>query len=65
MCIRLVALKGLPIYSSAESLCFETGWSKLEDRRKSRKLNLFDKIENNMAPTYLSDCLFQNINFQH
>jgi hypothetical protein len=38
-------------------LHFETGWSKLEDRRKSRKLNLFDKIENNMAPTYLSDCL--------
>jgi hypothetical protein len=33
------------------------GWSKLEDRRKSRKLNLFFKIENNMAPTYLSDCL--------
>jgi hypothetical protein len=29
----------------------------LEDRRKSRKLNLFYKIENNMAPTYLSDCL--------
>jgi hypothetical protein len=28
---------GLPIYSSAESLYFETGWSKLEDRRKSRK----------------------------
>jgi hypothetical protein len=35
----------LPIYSSAESLYFETGWSKLEDRRKSRKLNLFYKIE--------------------
>jgi hypothetical protein len=48
---------GLPIYSSAEKLYFETGWSKLEDRRKSRKLNLFYKIENNMAPTHLSDCL--------
>jgi hypothetical protein len=24
---------------------------------KSRKLNLFYKIENNMAPTYVSDCL--------
>jgi hypothetical protein len=47
----------LSIYSSAESLYFETGWSKLEDRRKSRKLNLFYKIENNMAPTYVSDCL--------
>jgi hypothetical protein len=39
---------GLPICSSAESLYFGTGWSKLEDRRKSRKLNLFYKIENNM-----------------
>ena len=29
----------------------------MEDRRKSRKLNLFYKIENNMVPTYLSDCL--------
>ena len=59
-CLQLEAARivtGLPIYSSAESLYFETGWSKLEDRRKSRKLNLFYKIENNMAPTYLSDCL--------
>ena len=49
-CLQLEAARnvtGLPIYSSAESLYFETGWSKLEDRRKS----------NNMAPTYLSDCL--------
>ena len=29
----------------------------MKDRRKSRKLNLFNKIENNMAPTYVSDCL--------
>jgi hypothetical protein len=59
-CLQLEAARivtGLPIYSSAESLYFETGWSKLEDRRKSGKLNLFYKIENNMAPTYLSDCL--------
>jgi hypothetical protein len=28
---------GLPIYSSAESLYFETGWSKLEDRRQIPK----------------------------
>jgi hypothetical protein len=42
-CLQLEAARivtGLPIYSSAESLYFETGWSKLEDRRKSRKLNL-------------------------
>jgi hypothetical protein len=56
-CLQLETARivtGLLIYSSAESLYFETGWSKLEDRRKSRKLNLFDKIENNMAPTYVS-----------
>jgi hypothetical protein len=47
----------ISILVSAESLYFETGWSKLENSRKSRKLNLFDKIENNIAPTYLSDCL--------
>ena len=54
-CLQLEAARivtGLPIYSSAESLYFETGWSKLEDRRKSRKLNLFYIIEN----TYLTVC---------
>jgi hypothetical protein len=64
-CLQLEAARivtGLPIYSSAESLYFETGWSKLEDRRKSRKLNLFYKIENNMAPTYLSDYYWRNSN---
>ena len=33
-CLQLEAARivtGLPIYSSAESLYFETGWSKLED----------------------------------
>jgi hypothetical protein len=64
-CLQLEAARivtDLPIYSSAESLYFETGWSKLEDRRKSRKLNLFYKIENNMAPTYLSDYYWRNSN---
>ena len=40
-CLQLEAARivtGLPIYSSAESLYFETGWVKLEHRRKSRKL---------------------------
>jgi hypothetical protein len=46
---RILFYKGRTTYLSMRS--------KLEDRRKSRKLNLFDKIENNMAPTYLSDCL--------
>ena len=52
-CLQFEAARivmGLLLYSSAESLYFETEWSKLEDRRKSRKLNLFYKIENNMAP---------------
>jgi len=48
--LECLQLEGLPIYSSAASLCFETGWSKLEDRRISRKPNLFYKIENNMVP---------------
>jgi hypothetical protein len=36
-CLQLEAARivtGLPIYSSAESLYFETGWSKLEGRKE-------------------------------
>jgi hypothetical protein len=43
-CLQLVAeriVTCLPIYSCGKSLYFETGWSKLEDRRNSRKLILF------------------------
>ena len=45
-CLQLEAeriVTCLPVYSSSVNLYFETGWSKLEDRRKSRKLILFKK----------------------
>ena len=54
---RIVTGTGLPIYTNIESLYFETGWEKLSERRKFRKLNLFYKIQNNMAPQYLIDCM--------
>lgn len=48
---------GLPIFSSINSLYFETGWDTLADRRKCKKLNLMYKMVNNDAPSYLSDLL--------
>jgi hypothetical protein len=41
----------------SESLYFETGWEPLHSRRRRRKLNMFYKIRNNNAPSYLCDCL--------
>ena len=32
---------GLPLFASRESLYFGTGWERLVDRRKHRRLNLF------------------------
>ena len=48
---------GLPIFASLNSLYFETGWEKLYERRKSKKLALMYKINNNEAPSYLNDLL--------
>jgi len=48
---------GLPIFASKKSLYFETGWETLSCRRGRRKLTLFHKIHNNIAPEYLNDCL--------
>ena len=50
-------ITGLPKFASKESLCFETGWETLSCRRRRRKLTLFHKIYNNIAPEYLQDCL--------
>ena len=50
-------ITGLPKFSSLESLYFETGWEPLHSRRRRRKLNMFYKIRNNNAPSYLCDCL--------
>ena len=50
-------ITGLPKFSSLESLYLETGWEPLHSRRRRRKLNMFYKIRNNNAPSYLCDCL--------
>jgi hypothetical protein len=50
-------ITGLPKFASKESLYFETGWETLSCRRRLRKLTLFHKIHNNIAPEYLNDCL--------
>ena len=50
-------ITGLPTFASKESLYFETGWETLSCRRRRRKLTLFHKIHNNIAPEYLNDCL--------
>jgi hypothetical protein len=50
-------ITGLPKFSSLESLYFETGWEPLHSRRRRRKLNMFYKIRNSNAPSYLCDCL--------
>ena len=47
----------MPLFASGESLYFETGWERLVDRRKHRRLNLFYSIHNNTAPEYLIDLL--------
>ena len=48
---------GLPLFSSKESIYFETGWEPLKNRRERRKLCLFYKIHNNLVPQFLSDIL--------
>ena len=50
-------ITGLPKFSSLESLYFESGWEPLHSRRKRKKLNMFYKIRNTNAPSYLCDCL--------
>ena len=50
-------ITGLPKFASKESLYFETGWETLSCRRRRRKLTLFHKIHNNIAPEYLQDYL--------
>lgn len=48
---------GLPSYASRQSLYIETGWEKLIDRRNRSCLNLFYRIKNDLAPSYLKDLL--------
>ena len=48
---------GLPLFTSRESIYFETGWDLLSDRRRIRKLSMFYSIHNNIAPDYLCDLM--------
>ena len=41
--------------SSRERLCEELGWESLSDRRWARRLTIFYKINNGLAPSYLSN----------
>ena len=50
-------ITGLPLYASIESLYIETGWLSLSDRREQRKLNLFYKIHNGIAPSYVQELI--------
>ena len=53
---------GLTAYASLSSLYAETGWEKLNIRRKIRKLSLFYNIVNGDTPDFLSDLLPRTVN---
>ena len=53
---------GLTAYASLSSLYAETGWEKLNTRRKIRKLPLFYNITKGDTPEYLSDLLPWTVN---
>ena len=46
-------ITGLPKFASKKSS--ETGWETLSCRRRRRKLTLFHKIHNKIAPEYLNN----------
>ena len=53
---------GLTTYASLSSLYAESGWEKLNIRRKIRKLSLFYNIVKGDTPDYLSDLLSRTVN---
>ena len=53
---------GLTAYAILSSLYAETGWEKLNTRRKIRKLSLFYNIVKGDTPDYLCDLLPQTVN---
>ena len=55
-------ITGLTSYASLHSLYAETGWEKLNTRRKIRKLSLFYDIVKGDTPDYLSDLLPRTVN---
>ena len=46
---------------SINSLSLETGWESLSSRRKKHKLQLFFKMQNNLAPDYLSSLVLPTV----
>jgi hypothetical protein len=50
-----INVTGLTAYASLSSLYAETGWGKLNPRRKIRKLSLFYNIVKGDTPDYLSN----------
>ena len=47
---------------SLNALYQETGWVKPEKRRENHKLVMFDKMCNDLTPSYLSSLVQQSIN---
>ena len=54
-------ITGFSIFASLNSPCFETGWNKLDERRK-KKLALVNRIVNNEAPRYINVLLQNTVN---
>ena len=52
---------GLPLFASIDSLYTETGWVSLKERREKRKLCMFYKIHNNLAPNSISNLIPQQV----
>ena len=46
---------------SINSLSLEIGWESLSSRRKKHKLRLFFKMQNNLAPDYLSSLVLPTV----
>ena len=53
---------GLPLFASVQSLYNETGWEKLKDRRKQKKLLLLYKMNHGLVPSYLNEILPNRVN---
>ena len=53
---------GITKLVSLNALYQETGWVTLEKRRKNNKLVMFDKMCNDLTPSYLSSLVPQSIN---
>ena len=46
---------------SINSLLTETGWETLSPRRKTHRLVMFYKMQNNLCPVYLSSLVYRTV----